>query len=279
MAASNSPSLLERLGLHASERLLIITCDDLGSSHAANLGVFAALREKGATVASLMVPCPWARSAAADYRGEDVGVHLTLNCEWDRYRWGPVTHSPSLLDGDGGFPRTVGDLFDHAVLDEVGRECRAQLERAVYWGFDVSHLATHLGALTARAELFDVYLTLAEEFGLPVRLPPASEERSLGFPARALATERGLLAPDHVWRSPATIDRATWERVLLELPEGVTEAIFHPARDTPELRGISPDWEWRAGQLAALTRSPSIRSMAEAAGVRVIGYRELKNLM
>ena len=26
-----------------------------------------------------MVPCPWARDAAAMYRGEDVGVHLTLN--------------------------------------------------------------------------------------------------------------------------------------------------------------------------------------------------------
>ena len=84
-----------------------------------------------------MVPCPWARDAAAMYRGEDVGVHLTLNSEWSNYRWGPITHSPSLLDGDGGFPRTVEDVWDHADLDEVRKECRAQVERAIYWGFDV----------------------------------------------------------------------------------------------------------------------------------------------
>ncbi len=52
----------------------------------------------------LMVPCPWAREASSRYRGEDVGVHLTLNAEYELYRWGPITHAPSLLGGDGGFP-------------------------------------------------------------------------------------------------------------------------------------------------------------------------------
>ena len=121
-----------------------------------------------------MVPCPWARDAAAMYRGEDVGVHLTLNAEWDTYRWGPITHSPSLLDGDGGFPRTVEDVWDHADLDEVRKECRAQIERAIYWGFDVSHLDSHMGTLQLRPEFFDVYLELAVDFGLPLRMPGAS---------------------------------------------------------------------------------------------------------
>ena len=98
-----------------------------------------------------MVPCPWARAAAVEYRGEDVGVHLTLNAEFDLYRWGPITQSPSLLDGDGGFPRTVDDVWDHADLDEVRRECRAQIERAIYWGFDVSHLDAHMGDPAAEA--------------------------------------------------------------------------------------------------------------------------------
>ena len=97
-------SLAERLGHAPDDRLLIINCDDLGSSHAANVGIYEALRDGIATSATLMVPCPWAREAAARYRGEDVGVHLTLNAEYDLYRWGPITHAPSLLDGDGGFP-------------------------------------------------------------------------------------------------------------------------------------------------------------------------------
>src|SRR5437660_952893 len=107
--------------------MLIVNCDDLGSSYAANIGVYEALRDGAATSATLMVPCPWAREAAARYRGEDVGVHLTLNAEYDLYRWGPITQAPSLLDGDGGFPRTVEDVWDHADIDEVRRELRARL--------------------------------------------------------------------------------------------------------------------------------------------------------
>src|SRR4051794_12692100 len=133
-------TLAERLGYAADAKLLIVSCDDLGLTHAGNVATYDALRHGEATSASLMVPCPWARDAAGGYRGEDVGVHLTLNAELETYRWGPITHSPSLLDGDGGFPRTVEDAWDHADLDEVRRECRAQIERAIVWGFDVSHL-------------------------------------------------------------------------------------------------------------------------------------------
>ena len=115
----DAENLATRLGYAPDAKLLIVNCDDLGSSRSANVGVYDALRGGLATSASLMVPCPWARDAAAMYRGEDVGVHLTLNAEWETYRWGPITHSPSLLDGDGGFPRTLEDAWDHADLEEV----------------------------------------------------------------------------------------------------------------------------------------------------------------
>src|ERR1051325_2495434 len=186
-------TLAERLGYGPDAKLLIVNCDDLGMSRAANVGVYGALRDGLATSASLMVPCPWSRDAAAGYRGEDVGVHLTLNAEWDTYRWGPITHSPSLLDGDGGFPRTVQDVWDHADLDEVRRECRAQIERAIVWGFDVSHLACHLPALALRADFFDVYLELAIDFALPLRVGDAEAERIAGFPFRQLARDEGAV--------------------------------------------------------------------------------------
>ena len=78
--------LTDRLGLEPNARAVIITCDDLGVSHAANAGTYEALRTGLATSASIMIPAPWAREAASRYRGEDVGVHLTLNSELDRYR-------------------------------------------------------------------------------------------------------------------------------------------------------------------------------------------------
>ena len=112
-------SLAEALGHEPDAKLLIVTSDDLGVSYATNVAVYGSLRSGIATSAGLMVPGPWAREAAANYRGEDVGVHLTLNAEFDLYRWGPVTHAPSLLDGDGGFPRTLVDLWEHADMDEV----------------------------------------------------------------------------------------------------------------------------------------------------------------
>jgi len=155
------PNLAQRLGYSGEAKLVIVNADDLGSCHSANVGVYECLATGTVTSATLMVPCPWAREASSRYRGEDIGVHLTLNAEYELYRWGPITYAPSLLGGDGGFPRTVQDVWDHADLDEVRRECRAQIERAILWGFDVSHLDAHMATLQLRPEFFDVYLELA----------------------------------------------------------------------------------------------------------------------
>ena len=276
---TSSTTLATRLGFGADDRLLIVNCDDLGSSQAANSGVYDALRHGAATSATLMVPCPWARGAAAEYRGEDVGVHLTLNAEWDLYRWGPITQAPSLLDGDGGFPRTVADVWEHADLDEVRRECRAQIERAIFWGFDVSHVDSHMGTLQLRPEFFDVYLELAAEFRLPLRLSGESTERVVGFPFRSLAAERGVVFPDHLVYAPAVGSRGVVEQVLSQLQPGVTEAYFHPAVDTPELRAMSPDWEGRVDDHRFLVNEQGLRAVAERHGVVLIGYRELRELM
>jgi predicted glycoside hydrolase/deacetylase ChbG (UPF0249 family) len=224
-----------------------------------------------------MVPCPWARDAAAMYRGEDVGVHLTLNAEWETYRWGPITHSPSLLDGDGGFPRTIEDTWEHGDIDEVRKECRAQIERAIFWGFDVSHLDSHMGTLQLRADFFDVYLEMAVEFGLPLRMAPASAQRPIGFPYRDLTAAEGVLFTDHFLYTSVGSRRAI-EKALFELQPGVTEVYLHPAVDTDELRSSHPDWPQRVEDHAFLTSDPSFRDLIARAGAIRIGYRELRDL-
>jgi predicted glycoside hydrolase/deacetylase ChbG (UPF0249 family) len=269
-------TLAERLGYDADDRIVIINCDDLGMCHAANQGVYEAMRSGVATSASLMVPCPWAREAAATYLGEDVGVHLTLNAEWDLYRWGPLTQAPSLLDGDGGFPRTVEDVWDHADLDEVRRELRAQIERAVLWGFDVSHLDSHMGTLQLKPEFFDVYLELAADFDLPLRLTGASTERSIGFPFRRLAAEEGVLFPDHFVLSSVGSRKAI-ERTLFDLRPGVTELYAHPAADTPELRALAPDWATRVDDHHLLSHDTALRAMVARSGAKLIGFRDLRD--
>jgi predicted glycoside hydrolase/deacetylase ChbG (UPF0249 family) len=279
VASLDVASLAERLGYRADDRLVIMSCDDLGACHASNVGVYQALREGIATSGTLMVPAPWGREASARYRGEDIGVHLTLNAEHERYRWGPITHAPSLLDGDGGFPRTVEDLWEHADLDEVRRECRAQIERAIVWGFDVSHLSSHLSVLTLRPEFFDVYVDLALDFRLPVRLPGRSAEKAAGFPFRQLAADEGLVFPDHFTPARSAGSRIRLEHAVLELAPGVTELHVQPVADTPEVRAMSPNWAAWVDDLDLVTTDGTLETLLERVGAVLIGYRELRDLV
>ena len=273
--------LAASLGHTADAKLLILSADLLGSTHAATAGGFSALRDGAATTATVMMPGPWSRHAAdrLDERPDtvdDIGVHLTLNAELDCFRWGPLTAAPSLLDGDGGFPRTVADLWDHADLDEVHRECRAQLERAGLWGFDVTHLSTHLGTLQQRPEFFDVLLDLASEADLPVRLEGPAAEDAAGFPFRRLTAEEGVIAPDH-FRLVRGGARAHFKSVLADLQPGVTVVAFEPAIAAEEIRAIDPSATARMDDLATLT-DRSLPARIDAAGATLIGFRELRTL-
>ena len=276
---SDTSVLASRLGYDADTRLVIISCDDLGACHGATEGVYGAIRRGVATCASIMMPAPWARYAADSYAGEDIGVHLTLNAENPSYRWGPLTHAPSLLSGEGGFPRTVDDLWEHADSVEVLRECRAQIERAIAWGIDVTHLAPHLTSITLRPEFFDVYLELAVEFALPIRLPSTISADAAGFPFRQLAAEEGVVFPDHFdhdWRAGSR------ERVLnaLEnLAPGVTEIHIQPAIDTPEVRALGKDAQGWIDDYIFATQDQDLVTHIKNSGAVLIGYRELRDAM
>jgi predicted glycoside hydrolase/deacetylase ChbG (UPF0249 family) len=259
--------------------LVIISCDDLGSCHGATVGVYQAIREGLATCASIMMPAPWARYAADEYRNEDIGVHLTLNAEHPSYRWGPLTHAPSLLSGEGGFPRSVDDLWEHADSSEVLRECRAQIERAIAWGIDVTHLAPHLTSITLRPEFFDVYLELAFEFKLPIRLPSTITTEAAGFPFRQLATDEGIVFPDHFDHDWRTGSRERVFAAIADLQPGVTEIHVQPAIDTPEVRALGGVAEGWIDDLALVTSNQELRQAVADSGAILIGYRELRDAM
>ena len=271
-------SLARALGHSDDDRLLILSADLMGSTHAATAAGLSALRDGCATTTTLMMPGPWARHAAdhlANADDLDVGIHLTLNAELESFRWAPLTHAPSLLDGDGGFPRTPEDLWDHADIDEVRRECRAQVERAISWGVEPTHLTTHLLAMQQRPEFFDVLLDIAVETGLPVRLESGDAETAAGFPFRRLAAEEGVAMPDH-FRLVRGGTRAHLEAVLADLAPGITEVAFAPALAAEEIRAIDPAAAGRFDDLAVLT-DRELHGRLDGLGVTLIGYRALRD--
>lgn len=273
---ATGPTLVERLGHGPDDVVVIVNCDDLGSSHAANDAVSRALSGGVATSTTLMVPCPWSRQAALDHDDRDggIGVHLTLTSEWEGYRWRPVTPAPSLRDAEGCLPRTNDEVWARAALDEVRDELRAQVDLALEWGLDVTHLDSHMGTLQLDERYCDVYLELAAEHDLPLRLSGRSTEGLLGFSFRDRAEDAGLVAPDRLIVGMGTAVRDA----LAALRPGVTEVYFHPATDSPEIRALAPDAEVRVTDAADLAAGGSIESLLADAGATTISYRPLRDL-
>ncbi len=99
-----------------------------------------------------MVTTSWFPDAArqlAAVPGLCVGVHLTINCEWDAQRWRPVSPPetvPCLVDRDGFLTKDIVALHQRGfALDQLMRECQAQVDRARAHGLDVRYVDTHCG--------------------------------------------------------------------------------------------------------------------------------------
>ena len=293
------PTLAERLGFSATDRIAVVHADDIGMCHAANTGAFEALENGPATCGSVMVPCPWFREAADRARGNralDLGIHLTLNSEWPHYRWGPVAGTsavPSLLDDQGFLPRTTLETVQRAKPEEVETELRAQIERALGAGIDVTHLDSHMGTVFF-PQFLEVYVRLALDYRLPVfavQPDPAALEAN-GIPAVALGTFRTLVGAleaggvpvldgfdANSLRFPAG-DGATHNAGRLDaLRPGVSYLICHPAMDGEELRSVTPDSAHQRDFERGFYGSGAGRAALAERGIRSVGMRALRTLM
>ena len=230
-----------------------------------------------ATSATLMVPCPWAREAARMFQRLSVGVHLTLTCEYRGYRWRGLTNGASLHDDEGFFPTTTEAALQQVDVAQARAECRAQIEAALSWGVDVTHLDTHMNVLQTRTDLYEIYLDLAEEFRLPVRMFSRGASEKQGFQSRERAGARACCSPStSCIPGPAHAGRVLEE--IPKLPPGVSEIFAHPALDGEELRAYDTDnADIRAHDAACLT-DPMIADLLDQHDIKRISFRELREL-
>jgi predicted glycoside hydrolase/deacetylase ChbG (UPF0249 family) len=288
--------LLKKLGYSETDRLVIIHTDDIGMCQAA-LQAFKDLWEFG-TISSgaVMVPCPWFPATAEfcrDHPEVDMGVHATLNAEWESYRWSPIsTRDPEsgLLDKDGYFHQWHPDVYANARPEAVAAEVNAQVERALAAGIDATHIDSHMGTIM-HPRFIQAYLEAGASRRIPNLLPRASATGFWMMGAAETETASEVYLPileqleaqgrpmlDALVGMPLDHDEdhlGLAKKLLDEIPAGITHFLMHPSVDTPELRAIAPDWRARVANYNAFM-NPEMKTYLKNSGLQLIGYRALR---
>ena len=284
-------------GSMGNQQEIVIHADDVGMCHGAN-AAFVELSKLGSISAgSVMVPCPWfsemAQISAADPT-LDLGVHLTLNSEQKGYRWGPVSQPPKsagLTDEHGFFWPTVADVQRNAAPDAVEAEWRAQIDRALAAGIDVTHLDAHMGSAMA-PEYCERYVAVGVDYNVPVLLTETFAAYDPG-PHIVGATEdifAAFVEAARVAGMPlfgrcleTNFDRprggpVDYETLLHSDPSTLVYCAFHPCRPGPgEVEVIEPGSHHVRVDEYELFRTQAWNEWLAAQQFDVIGMREIRN--
>jgi chitin disaccharide deacetylase len=288
---------LKKLDYSDNDRLVIIHTDDIGMCHA-SVQAFKDLWAFGTiTSGAVMVPCPWFPAVAQMCRESpaiDMGVHATLNSEWEAYRWSPLsTRDPAsgLLDADGYFHQWHQAVYDNAKPEAVEKEVNAQIDRALAAGIDATHVDSHMG--TIMSPLFiQSYVQAGASRLLPNLLPRmdaqgiemtgvSAEEMVAYAPVIEQLERMGLIMMDGLLAMPLDQPDGEMEiakELLGNLPVGITHFILHPSIDTAELRALAPDWESRVANYNVFM-SDELKKFIEREEIKLIGYRAIRDAL
>jgi predicted glycoside hydrolase/deacetylase ChbG (UPF0249 family) len=257
----------------ASEQVfLIIRSDDAGMSHSVNTGLERLIQSGLPVSVSVMFPTPWHQETVEMLKRHpsvSVGIHLTLNSEWKNYRWGPVlgrTAVPTLVDTEGYFFPSADALYQNRPdLQEIEKELRAQIERALRSGLKIDYVDYHMGTPVRYPEFREITERLAREFGLGMSGYFGETSHDPQYAAAPRAKIDSLLA---------MIDR---------LQPGLNMVVTHVGIDDAELGALLdmntsfplPDMsKHRQGELDALT-SQRFSDALKARNIRLMTYRQV----
>jgi hypothetical protein len=243
---------------------LVVRGDDFGMCHAVNEGIKRAFTEGIVTTSSTMAPCPWFGEAVKITKDLRIplGAHQTLTCEWDYFRWRPLTDGPSLGGPDGTFRPSVELARQHVRHEEVVSELLAQVERFRSAGITLHYLDHHMGPALPAA-----YAEVSELTGVPFLY---SEE------------VRGQMASFSELSPRDAAGKKEWMLgYLRQLVPGSHLLVCHPAVESSELASLTgPDsvpyrWaaEYRLSDLAVLT-DPDVRRLIDDLGITLCSLPE-----
>jgi len=286
---SQTKTVAERLGYAPDARLVIVHADDLGMSHSINEATIKAFSSGLVNSGSIMMPCSWVPEIAAYARANpqaDLGLHLTLTSEWQKYRWRPLLAGggvQSLLDADGYLYLTESEAASHLNVLEAEKEIRAQIERANKLGIRPTHLDSHMGTLYQTKELFEMFVRVARENKLPIRVAKDMSGR-MPFLSQILKPEDILI--DGIVSIEPSVTAEGWANFYIDelkkLPPGITELVIHIAYDDAEMKAVTfehPNWgaAWRQRDFDFFT-SDAFRKVLEENHIKLITYRDLQKL-
>lgn len=284
-------NVAERLGYSKNDKLLIIHADDLGVSHSENMASIQALEKGPVNSASIMVPCPWfpeIAKYASSHTDMDFGIHLTLTSEWKSYKWGSSLRSEvitSLLDDQGNFYASVQEVGINGTTEAVKKELITQIEKAINAGIDITHLDTHMGAVLAKPEFIEAYLSVGLQFKLPVLLTMAEGVVPKEFQkAFDLVNEQTVVVDNVIGASPNDFNEnfnQFYTNVLNNLEPGLNVLLLHLAFDDEEMKAITvdhPNWgaKWRQADFDFFT-SENCKELIKANNIKMVTWREIRD--
>jgi len=279
----------QRLGYPKSTKLIIIHADDAGLSHSHNRATMQCLKAGIVNSYSIMVPCPWYYEIAVFARNNpkhDYGIHLTLTCEWNTYKFGPVSplsEVPSLVDKNGYFYKTREELRQYGKPEHIAKELEAQVQKALKFGLNPTHLDVHMYSVGAHADFFEAYRNLGAKYQLPIMV--SGELLSMvGLNPQEiirpndLTTQKIHIGKYDLFKEGALNDYYT--KVAKNLVPGLNVFLLHPAYDDMEMKAVTIDHpnfgaEWRQIDTDFFT-DPKNKSLFEQEDIRFVTWRQLK---
>ncbi len=283
-------TVAERLGYDKNAKLLILHADDVGVSHSENIATIEAFEKSAISSASIMVPCPWFPEIAV-YAKEnperDFGLHLTLTAEWKNYKWSGVLPSneiSSLLDKNGFFYSSSAEVTQHANPVEVEKELMAQVQRAIDFGINPTHLDSHMGSVFGTPALFQIYLKVGAAYKLPVFIPKNAAET---YPELLKLLDGSQILVDNYYMMDKNRPKEEWTNYYIDIIKNLTAGfnvmLIHLAIDDAEMQAITidhPDFgaTWRQNDLETMV-DKEFKAALKENNVHLITWGQIKKLL